>query len=404
MRTAIRILAIAAAVSWPHCSRAAVYVLKSGGQIEGDVVAGPDGGPKETTHIRTPSGGELMLDNSQIERVIPQSDADKEYEKLRPTVPDTVDGQWKMAEWCREHRLDKQREVHLERVIALDPDHKQARAALGYMRVDGRWLRADDAMRSKGYVRYKGDWVLPQTVELLEQRRKDELAATQWFGKLKLIRNKWDANPEQAAEKLRAIQDPAAVRALDAMIASERQQNIKLILLQTLVQIGSGDALKTVVATTLDDPEEEVRWSALDMLVAAKHPEVSTVYIQALKSKDNVRINRAAFCLGKLKDKSAISPLIDALQTPHKFVESSGGNPGQMSTTFGNGPGLGGGGLSIGGKPKVYKVMLENQEVLAALMILTDNTVHFGFEQKQWKTWYASQRKPVTIDARRDGS
>jgi hypothetical protein len=137
--------------------------------------------------------------------------------------------------------------------------------------------------------------------------------------------------------------------------------------------------------------------------VAAKHPEVSTVYIQALKSRDNVRINRAAFCLGKLKDRTAISPLIDALKTQHKFVEQ-GANPGQMSTTFGSGPGMGGGGLSIGGKPKVYKVWLENQEVLSALTALTDNTAHFQFDQKAWKTWYAAQRKPAMIDARRDGS
>ncbi len=403
MRIHLSILAtIAAVLCWPYCSRADVFVLKSGGQVEGEVVAAPDG-PKQTTRVHTSSGGDVTLDNSQIDRIIPQGAAEKEYEQLRPTAPDTVDGQWKMAEWCKDHMLMEQRKVHLERVIALDPDHKQARAALGYMHVDGRWLRQDEAMRRKGYVFYKGQWMLPQEVELQERRRKEELAETQWFGKLKLIRNKWDANPDQAADKLLSIQDPAAVRALASMVPNEGQEKIKLLLLKTLVQIGTSNALTTVVATTLDDPEEEVRWSALDMLVAAKHPEVSNVYIQALKSKDNMRINRAAFCLGKLKDKTAISPLIDALQTQHKFVEA-GANPGQMSTTFGSGPGMSGGGLSVGGAPKVHKVLIQNQEVLAALTALTDSSAHFEFDQVAWKKWYAAQRKPVNIDARRDGS
>ncbi len=404
MRNVWRLVALAAlsAGCWPHSSRADVFVLKSGGQVEGEVVVAADT-PKQMTRVRTTSGGEVMLDNSQIAQIVPQGAAEKEYEKLRPAAADTADGQWQLAEWCKEHLLMKQRQAHLERVIALDPDHKQARSALGYLHIKGRWLRQDDAMRERGFVLYKGAWKLPQEVELLEQRRKAELAEKDWFGKLKLWRAKVDAHPEQA-DKLLEIQDPAAVPALSSLLANETHENIKKLLLEELVHLGTPAALKVVVAVTLDDPEEEIRWSALDMLVAAKHSEVSGVYIQSLKSKDNTRVNRAAFCLGKIKDKSAISPLINALQTQHKFMETSG-NPGQMTTTFGSGPGGGGGGgLSVGGAPKIHKLWLSNQEVLLALMALTDNAVHFEFDQKAWKNWYAAQRRPVNIDARRDGS
>ena len=153
-----------------------------------------------------------------------------------------------------------------------------------------------------------------------------------------------------------------------------------------------------MVKITLDDPDEEVRLSALDSLAETKHPELVSVYVQALKSKDNTRVNRAAYCLGKLGDKSAISPLIEALRTRHKFIEGSG-TPGQMTTTFGNGPGMSGGGMSVGGGAKEVKVWIENHEVLRALSDLSG--VNFEFNQQAWKSWYASQRKPVTVDARR---
>ncbi|HEV2973019.1 MAG TPA: HEAT repeat domain-containing protein [Pirellulales bacterium] len=379
-----------------RAARADIFVLTSDGQIQGEAVNSPDT-PKDKTVIRTLAGGEITLEKKQIRQIIPQSAAELEYEKIRPTYPDTVEGQWQLAEWCRDHSLSKQRQVHLERVIALDAGHKQARAVLGYSMIDGHWIRRDDLMKERGYVLYKGKWELPQQVEIDEQRRKEDAAQRDWFATLKRWRARLDA--DELHEKLLATTDPTAIPAISLMLKNEPVQKIKIYLIESLIHLGTTGALKTAVSLTLDDPDEEVRWSALDLLAATKHPELTSIYIGALRSSDNTRVNRAAYCLGKLGDKSAVLALIDALQTRHKTVEGNG-PPGQMSTTFGSGPGGSIGGLSInGGTQKEIKVWLQNPEVLKALDALTN--ADFQYNQAAWKSWYASQKKPVNVDARR---
>jgi hypothetical protein len=49
-----------------------------------------------------------------------------------------------------------------QRVLAADPDHPAARRALGFEKVDGRWLTGDDLFLAKGFVRVHGRWVLAE--------------------------------------------------------------------------------------------------------------------------------------------------------------------------------------------------------------------------------------------------
>ncbi|HKD35321.1 MAG TPA: HEAT repeat domain-containing protein, partial [Pirellulales bacterium] len=339
---------------------------------------------------------------SQVTDHVLRGAADTEYEKIRPTYPDTVEGQWQLAEWCREHSLNKQRRTHLERIIVLDPNHKQARAALDYRFIDGRWIQPDDLMKQRGYVRYKNTWKLPQEVDLIEARHKEEAAELEWRIKVKRWRGAIEARPDfakQMTDDLFANAGAAAVPAVKQMLGSESDRKVKILLINTLVKLGTADALAVVAMRTLDDDDEEVRLSSLDALRATKHPELTSSYVKALKSSDNLRVNRAAYCLGILNDKSAIIPLIDALRTRHKFKDPGSGNPGQMTTTFGSGPGGGGGGLAVGGGPKEVKVWLENHEVLKALIAITGE--NFEFNETAWKNWYARQNKPATLDARR---
>lgn len=144
-----------------------VIVLQNEGRIAGEIVA-DENLPKTQQRIKTESGGQIVLDKTAVKQVIIVGKDEAEYENLRRIAPDTVEGQWKLAEWCREKKMNKQRVPHLERIIALEPNHQQARIALGYFQSNGRWLRQEDRMKERGYVLYKGEWKLPQEIELLE--------------------------------------------------------------------------------------------------------------------------------------------------------------------------------------------------------------------------------------------
>ncbi|MFM9116232.1 MAG: HEAT repeat domain-containing protein, partial [Planctomycetota bacterium] len=91
-------------------------------------------------------------------------------------------------------------------------------------------------------------------------------------------------------------------------------------------------------------------------------------------------------------------PLIDALVTKHKQVVSSGGGAGSISPTF---SADGGGGLSMGGGPKVIQNNVNNEPVLTALQTLHPN-VNFGFDEVAWRRWYGEQRSPTVDNLRRD--
>jgi len=151
----------------------------------------------------------------------------------------------------------------------------------------------------------------------------------------------------------------------------------------------------------IDDSVEDVRLTCLDHLQTKKRPEVISYFVRKLKDKSNSIVNLAAVALGRMKDLSAVGPLIDALVTVHKFKVVTAG--GSVSPSFSSGPGgrPGGAGLSAGGGTKTISQSIQNQSALDALVALTG--CNFNFDKQAWKHWYAAQKKsPDALDARRD--
>ena len=286
----------------------------------------------------------------------------------------------------------------LEHVIELNPDMRQARWALGYQSIDGRWMQKEEIMQERGYVRYKGEWRLPQEVELIERHQKEDAAERQWFSTLKRWRMWLDetARADQAKESLLSIRDAHAVPALQQMLSSERYRAVRILYVQALAAIATPSALRSLVDHSLDDADEEIRLACLDRIVGQPTPEVVAAYVAALKSDSNVRINRAARALGRLGDKSAVGPLIESLVTTH-MVKEGDDNPNSINAAFSPQAGMA---FSMGSSARKVQRTFNNQPVLDALVALTG--VNLNFDQKAWKTWYASQKTKTPIDVRRD--
>jgi hypothetical protein len=285
-------------------------------------------------------------------------------------------------------------------VIELDPDHKLARSALGYSQFEGRWVQSDQLKKEAGYVYYKGRWLLPQEIEVLEQRRANETSERQWFTNLRRLRNwlKDPAKAEQAREELQQINDRSAINALTQALENEPDRQPRIWYVAALGRLG---AVKPLVDHALDDDDEEIRLSCIEQLTGKLAGAAVPMVVPALKSKDNVRVNRAGLILGKLGDKSALPALMDALVTTHRFMVVEGsGNPNSMNAGFSP---TGGGGMTMGAAPpRYFKRDMENQQVLDAVVAMCGGSVNYGFDPRAWKSWYASQHAPATIDARRD--
>ena len=377
------------------------FLLSSGGSVDGELL-NPDQSPRETYIVRTVSGGQLTLDQSQVLRIIAKSDAELRYEQLLPKMPDTILGNWQMAEWCRQKKLLDQRQRHLKEIVRRDPAHEKARLALGFSRVEGKWVKADQWMQQQGYVRHGGAWRTRQELAWQSRQREVELLQLRWKRQLKLLRDRLDGRDgEKAKADILAIRDVMAAPALAELFEDEEDARLRRLYIEVLGRLNSSVAVKALIRGVLHDDDAETRLSCLDQLEGNGRRSAVTAFIAGLKSKDNRVVNRAAVGLRRLNDPSAVLPLVDALTTNHLF-KIGRGSPGQMSASFGGPSGGGGlGGLSMGGGPKTVEKELDNIEVLNALVSLVEGA-NFQYDKQRWLQWYAETHAPNVASLRRD--
>jgi len=376
--------------------RADTFFLANGGQLEGDLVNNVEN--PRTKYVVKTSGGTITLTRAQVTDVKKSKPAELQYVKLRPQYPDTVEGQWTLAEWCRERQLTEQRVKHLERVIELDPDHQKARLGLGYQKVEGEWKTRDEIFQDRGMVKDdSGRFRVPQQIDEIKRKREEDKVRKEWFKKIGMWRRWLDSDRAQEAQvQIQRINDPQAVAALHKNLQDESNESVRKMYIEALARIGSPDAWQVLILCSVDDADDEIRLSCLDYIEKQTNTGATGLYIKRLRAKDNVMVNRAGVALGRMKDAHATRPLIDALVTTHTFtIQPQGGN---FNNTFQGG---GGGTMSFGApQPQTIARQMQNPSVLDALSVITGQ--NFGYDVPAWKRWLATQKNTQSVDARRD--
>lgn len=359
------------------------FLLTGGGQLDGTLL-NRDQTPRSVYEIQTTQGAKITLPADQIQEVIRQPAKLSEYESLAPTFNDTVAEQWKLAEWCRQNGLKAQRETHLQRIIELEPDHVPARHGLGYVQLKGKWSNTQDDKAAQGYQLYRGQWRTAQDIAIIEKRERLELVNREWFARLKRARQ-----TPGGLQQVAAVRDASAVPALVQLLKAERDPDAKAVYVDVLSTIATPEAVQALVYISLNEPNVEIFHAAADALERLQPRGAASEYRDALKNDNNIRINRAAHMLARLKDETAISPLIDSLITTHTVViaPSGRGASDAVSTSF---SGDGGTSFQNGQQTKTYVHVVQNQEVLSALSKLSGVT--FGFDIDAWRRWHNAQR------------
>ena len=252
-------------------------------------------------------------------------------------------------------------------------------------------------MESHGYHRYQGSWKTEQEILLLKKAEiitKKKVEARQRLERLRRDLEKSESS-EQVAEEIRRIEDPFSVLALRAAMNAEPVPRVRLLYVEALGNIDTGDAIGALLSLVLDHPDSEVRWSAIGRLEKRESIQVVPPLIAALQGNDIQRINRAAFALKTLGDESAVQPLMRVLIT-QQVVTTGVGSGGKTSATFSPT----GGGLALGSSQKKKIVVSQNVHVLEALTTLTSK--NFGWDQSSWLLWFQNQGVSQTADIRRD--
>jgi hypothetical protein len=395
--TAACLATIAAAQSAP----ADQVELSNGSRLDAQVANEP---AESRSHVALESEyGKLVLDRDRVPRVVTETPAEADYRRRSPSVSDTVEAQFALANWCRDNGVADGMRRHLGRVLELDPEHAEARMLLGYQQVDGRWMTRDDVLAARGLVRWKGEYRTPQEVALLEMEAKAEAAALAWRTQLAEWRKNLDGADRDAArsaeESLIALSDPAAVPELFKLLADEQAPAVRRLYMKSLGSLATPDSLGALAQHAICDNDPEVRAIAVEQLIATGRAGVALPFVKALRADNPFYINNAAWALGRMEATSAIEPLIDALVTTHKrqVGNTSGGDSysvGFNSATGGGSFGFGGGG------PKIEAKDSRNTQVLDTLVYFTGE--NFQYNKEKWRAWLASQQVAHNIDLRRD--
>ncbi len=383
-------LALAVMLLSAPAAQADRFVLTSGGTVEGTLLNRQQT-PRTTYEIETRPGVKVVLDAERVAEVTRQKDAEAEYAHVAPTYRDDVASQWKLAEWCRQYQLKPQRATHLRRIIELQPDHVEARHGLGYVQLKGQWTTRGENLAAQGYQLYRGEWRTPQDIALIEQREKAKLVTREWLGRLKSWRIQLN-DPRLAAaayQRLASVRDASAVRPLCELLKHELSRDVKALYIEVLGEIATPEAIEAIVYVSLNDGDVEVFHACADTLERLAPPNLAKPYLDALKNDNNVRLNRAAYMLGRIGDKSALGPLIDVLVTSHRVVISSGGGAkgDAISTSF---SGDGGNSFQQGSSQQVFDHVVQNREALDALTRLSSGE-SFGYDQAAWRRWHAAE-------------
>jgi HEAT repeat protein len=174
-----------------------------------------------------------------------------------------------------------------------------------------------------------------------------------------------------------AVRDPNAVPGVKLLMRSADSRPIKMLWVHTLANIGSPEALQTLVDVVLQEPDLEIVHGCLDCLANIQSPLVQRQFQESLRHESNQFVNRSALALGRLRDRSAVNPLIDALITTHAIRM----NPQRYDEPI-----------------QVQFVTVRNTEVLAALKELTENTGGYGYDQRAWKQWQFLRHKQLAAE------
>jgi hypothetical protein len=417
-RLAAASLSVAALAS--AVANADVVKLNSGGELRGVVQEPADSASADDASltIETLTGGTITVARSDVSFITRRPRILEEHEVRAKAAPNTVAAQWELAEWCRENRLEEQRNEHLQKIVALEPDHAAARSALGQKNYDGEWMTRDELMRSRGLVEHKGRWVTPAELDLIEKTAAERDREQSWFAEIRKLKG-WlrgtsDDLRRKSVEHLKALRDPDAVPALAKFFRDDPAPAVRNIYVAVLAEIPGPKPVSALVTQALHDVDRSVRDAAFESIDESRYDAALPYFLQGLRNEKNVVVRRAGRGLEQVGDERAIPDLIKALITSHRYRIQVPDNSQTISVTSNGTFGAGGsplppeiaGALLTGALPNgvividptrpvqtrivTITVNEENTEVLSALRKITGES--FGFDERTWRLWWTAKK------------
>jgi len=403
MSLSFALLCAGCAAALCSAARADIIHLKTG-RIEGKIVKRAEG----RVTIRTPAGIETTVNEKDILGVEERKTPRDIYKAMADKIGKAdAEGHYALAMWCRDHDLKNEMNAELTTVLKIDPDHGQARLALGHVKTDSGWLTREAAMRKQGMVLAGGKWMTKAAAAALEKKGENKrllLAINAVVYKIhsgpRSERKKWE-------EKLASFNKPALARKIMSLLG-DRSVAVRRAACSSLAAMKHHDAIPPLVPRALWDSSESVRAAALDALLKLDRGRANEQFygmIRGLKLQPITSVGeqrhakrlyrRIAHALGELGDIHSVRWLILILYPKVEIVARAagggtrlgishgGGGPGPLDATDGH--------VTVGGGvvqpvPRKADKYYFNEAAELALKKLTGQDL--GVSPKAWQKWW----------------
>jgi hypothetical protein len=161
----------------PGVLAADVVYVKGGGSFSGRIL-------EQTAEkvVIDFGDGTIGLSMDQVEKIEKGTSPLDEFDaRAKKLGPQDVDGWRSLGLWAATKGLPAQSRAAYKRVLALAPDDREAREALGFVQVGGRWLTEEESYRARGFVKVEGEWMTPAEAQLAHsdaarEQARDEAA------------------------------------------------------------------------------------------------------------------------------------------------------------------------------------------------------------------------------------
>jgi hypothetical protein len=354
--------------------------------------------------VQVDDGISIAIDRAQVTRVR-TADELTQYSRLSKAAGDDPDKHYELARWCSGNSLSQHSLHHFQRTIALNPEHKAARAALGYVRDElGNWIPYAVQQRNRGLVRANGGWRFPEAVAQENAVKAAKVRASQFISEVAKLRKQYfrGKNPQEAFAQLQAIQDPLASAAIAGELENSRgngvqPRELRLLWVKLLGSFRTPVAVRALVLAGLDERDSVVREKAIDELKKYGHRSASATYLPMLNSKENsiANMRRGLRGLTYFPDPELAMTYVDALVTTKMEKRPPGAG---VSAGFDN---TGGGSFSTGSDNKPIPRTYKNTDALTLLKMI-EPEVDYGFNQQAWREHFANKLTAYRGDLRRD--
>jgi len=387
--------------------------LKTGRVLNGKVKEGTAERGGDFILLTTESGAIYKLDKGDIVKsIIKREQVDLDYEAKLRHVRNVATDHIELAKWCEKQsrgktRFREQIRWHYENVVRLDPDHSNARKALGYLQLkNGTWVAEADFRERQGYMPDRRDWVSGLGKQVKES---DDRAQAIVDGKKKEF-NRWLKRAKkgdyQPAVLAKICDQSSLLFVYDSVIKVADDVELARVHLDAISQVKNTTAIRILSQFAMMAPDQELREHAIALLTqpGIDHATAVRALSEGLKFSTRKTVQNAAFAIGEVasNDESsaaavaALLPLTEALITTHTEKIEGALEAGRLNPSFGTG----GTGLRTGGGPQTKQVKYKNRESLDALRKLVE--VNFEYNEQAWTDWYIENYTLSNIDVRAD--